>query len=84
MGRFIDPIEKEYDKKFPDSTATLFFSYKRPKEWLKLLKKAIERDEPLTKDEFERFYGKEGFEEYIEIVSEELDMSKEEILKELQ
>ena len=84
IPRIIQPIETEYDKKFPHSTASLFFSHKHTKEWLELLKKAIERDKPLTKDELEKFYGKEGFEEYMEMVSEELDMSKEEILKGLQ
>jgi hypothetical protein len=81
IPRIIQPIETEYGKKFPHSTASLFFSHKRTKEWLELLKKAVERGRPLTKDEIEKFYGKKGFELYLEIISEEYGMPKEEILK---
>ncbi len=81
MGRFIDPIENEYDKKFPNSKATLFFDEFEPKKWLVLLKKAIERDSPLTKEEIEEYFGKEAFETELELISSWYGMTKEEILK---
>ncbi len=84
IPRIIQPIETEYDKKFPHSTASLFFSHKHTKEWLELLKKAIERGRPLTKDEVEKFYGKKGFDLYLEIISDTYNISKEEILRGLE
>jgi len=58
MPRFITPLEDQYDKKFPDSTATLFYpssddgvAYFRQK-----LSEAIERNSPLTRSEVEGMY----------------------------
>ncbi len=84
IPRLIQPIEIEYNKTFPHSKATLFFSYKRTQEWLELLQEAIERGKPLTKDEIEQFYGKKGFELYLEIICSDLYVTKEEVFTWLQ
>jgi len=81
IPRAIQPLEIEYEKKFPNSKATLFFDELEPSKWLNLLKKAIENDKPLTKEDLIKYFGKEEFEHEIEYLSEWYDMSPEEILK---
>ncbi len=81
MPRFIDPIETEYDKKFPNSKATLFFDYENSEKWLNLLKKAIEKNEPLKKEDIISYWGEKDFKKYLEELEEVYDISKEEILK---
>jgi len=51
MPRFITEVETAYDKAFPDSDATCFFSESEDNRWEKKLQEAIDRGSPLTQEE---------------------------------
>jgi len=65
MGRIFSKIESEYDEKFPNSPALLFWMVIEKKPFLKLLKKAIERGTPVTKQEIIELIGKDVYEQEV-------------------
>lgn len=59
MGRFITKLEMDYDKKFPDSNAGLYYHEFKQEEYFGLLEKAIERKSAVTTKELIDLYGSE-------------------------
>ena len=65
IGHFFSKEEIEYDKKFPNSPAILFWMVSDKKPFLKLLQKAIDRGTPVTKQEIIELIGKDLYEQEV-------------------
>lgn len=63
VPRFITDLEKEYNKKFQDNPATIFYPAEGEEEqaFREMLQKAVETDTPLTEKDLEDFFGKKGY-----------------------
>ena len=61
-GRFITPLEQEYDKKFPDCKESKFFPDTDAEAYFALLQKAIERGEAIKHEEMVELWGEEEYE----------------------
>ena len=84
MPRFITPLEDQYDKKFPDSSATMFYpsSPEFVEYFRQKLSEAIERGSPLTRAEVEGMYAQaSGFTDDLAYLAYAYRTTEEAILK---
>ena len=82
----LSKIEIVYEKTFDKSGAAIFTpDDPEPKSrYLRLLQQAIDRGSPLTIQELEGFFGKEDFEEMLELFADLYLFTKDEMLDTLQ
>lgn len=76
IPRFITPLEQEYDRTFPGNPATLFYpGTAQEASFFEMLRKAIDRNAPLTKEEMLQYLGEEGYRQYKEYLEAWYEMT---------